>query len=453
MKERASGSSGGARTGRRRRRPGRDGRAQRRPARAVASALLAASVASVAALGSGCSAGGADLAGDAGKAGAARLAGAAGVAAPPGGDAATPGSVPAGGSPSAGASPATGSATPSGTSSAAASAPASVPASAAASATASAPPAAPGDPSASGASSAPGPHRPGASTAGASPPSRTPELRPAAKPSVRPVPGAPAAGARPADAAGALASYAARVKATAAARLAAAKKWGLPTPPLLAPPPPAVKPVVPTRKGFEAEGGEQGLPPVFTRVPTKDKVVFLTIDDGSEKEPDFLSMMSELHVPYSAFLSDYLIKDDYGYFAKAQASGVTLSNHTLTHPYLPGLTHAQQEHEICGQQDKLAKEYGKRPTLFRPPYGNYNGDTLRIAKSCGIKAFPLWETEAFPTHMDWRDEAQHFEPGDIILTHFQGPSEWKATMVENVRNLLKRITDQGYAVARLEDYV
>ncbi|WP_372482050.1 polysaccharide deacetylase family protein [Streptomyces fuscigenes] len=187
-------------------------------------------------------------------------------------------------------------------------------------------------------------------------------------------------------------------------------------------------------------------------MPTKDKIVFITIDDGSEKEPQFVKMMSELRVPYSAFLSDYLISDDYGYFTKVRDSGVTLSNHTLTHPYLPGLTHEQQEHEICGQQDKLAKEYGRRPTLFRPPYGNYTGDTLRIAKSCGIKAIPLWENEAFPTHMDWRDE-DRFEPGDIILTHFQGRSEWSATMVENVRNLIRRITDQGFAVARLEDYV
>jgi peptidoglycan/xylan/chitin deacetylase (PgdA/CDA1 family) len=241
-------------------------------------------------------------------------------------------------------------------------------------------------------------------------------------------------------------------KGTAAARRAAAEKWGLDAPPLVAPPPPAVKPTIPTREGFEAADGEEGLPPVFTRVPTKDKIVFITIDDGSQKEPDFLTMMSDLGVPYSAFLSDYLISDDYGYFTKMQAAGVTLSNHTLTHPYLPGLSDDEQRHEICGQQDKLEQEYGKRPTLFRPPYGNYTGDTLRIAKSCGIKAFPLWETEAFPTHMDWRDD-DHFEPGDIILTHFQGPSEWDATMVENVRNLLNRITAAGFAVARLEDYV
>ncbi|MCZ9336538.1 polysaccharide deacetylase family protein, partial [Streptomyces sp. TRM76130] len=104
----------------------------------------------------------------------------------------------------------------------------------------------------------------------------------------------------------------------------------------------------------------------------------------------FLKMMSDLGVPYTAFLSDYLVKDDYAYFKRMQARGVTLNNHTLTHPYLPGLTYAEQKREICGMQEVIRKQYGKRPAVFRPPYGNYNQDTLVAAKECGITHVPLW---------------------------------------------------------------
>ncbi len=121
------------------------------------------------------------------------------------------------------------------------------------------------------------------------------------------------------------------------------------------------------------------------------------MDDGAEKDPELLRMMTELDIPYSAFVSDYVINDDYGYFKKMQQRGVTISNHTLNHRYLPGLSYAEQKREICGQQEKILKHYGKRPTLFRPPYGNYNRDTLVVAKSCGITAVPLWSAEAFPT--------------------------------------------------------
>ncbi|MFD3944231.1 polysaccharide deacetylase family protein [Streptomyces sp. NPDC058579] len=265
-------------------------------------------------------------------------------------------------------------------------------------------------------------------------------------------PARPAAGQPQAEgAAAALDAYVEKVRERRAARVVAAKKWGLDRPPLEAPAPPAVKPKITTRKGFETDG--EGLPPVFTTVPTKEKIVFLTIDDGSEKDPELLRMMSELSIPYSAFLSDYVVKDDYGYFEKMQDAGVSLHNHTLNHRYLPGLSYSAQKREICGMQDVIEKRYGKRPPLFRPPYGNYNEDTLRAARTCGVKAVPLWASEAFPDRMEWREWDRDLHPGDIVLTHFRGKKDWKGSMPDMIRRVMKTITAKGYAVAKLEDYV
>ncbi len=250
---------------------------------------------------------------------------------------------------------------------------------------------------------------------------------------------AKAAKAAEAGAAGAL-SAAEKAKAAQQARIAAAA--------------PKEKPEIETRDGFEVDDHEEDeLPPVFTTIPTEDKVVFLTVDDGSEKDPDFLRMMQELKIPYTAFLSDYLVRDNYPYFKKMQAAGVSLNNHTLNHRYMPGLSYEQQREEICGQQDTIQKQFGKRPTLFRPPYGNYNQDTLRAAKSCGIKAVPLWNAEAFTNRMDYREWDRDLHPGDIILTHFRGKEDWKGTMPDMIRHVMKTVTDKGYAVARLEDYL
>ncbi|MFD7081435.1 MULTISPECIES: polysaccharide deacetylase family protein [unclassified Streptomyces] len=256
----------------------------------------------------------------------------------------------------------------------------------------------------------------------------------------------------PAGAAGAVANPAEQQKAAQQAVIAAAKRWKLAKPPLAAPPAPKTKPEITTREGFEVEGQDE-LPPVFTTVPTEDKVVFLTIDDGAEKDPEFLKMMQELKIPYTAFLSDYLVRDNYPYFKQMQAAGVSLNNHTLNHRYMPALSYEEQHEEICGQQDTIQKQFGKRPTLFRPPYGNYNQDTLRAAKSCGIKAVPLWNAEAFVNRMDWREWDRDLHPGDIILTHFRGREDWKGTMPDMIRHVMKTVTDKGYAVARLEDYL
>ncbi|MGW3142281.1 polysaccharide deacetylase family protein, partial [Streptomyces sp. NPDC001139] len=268
---------------------------------------------------------------------------------------------------------------------------------------------------------------------------------------VRPAAGQPrlkAAEARALD------SYATKLRTAYAARALAARRWGLRQVPLAAPPAPTHKPHITARKGFEVDDQEElGLPPVFTTVPTRQKVVFLTIDDGAEKDRAFLRMMSELKIPYSAFLSNFLVKDDYAYFRRMQSEGVSLNNHTLTHPYLPGLSYAEQKHEICGMQKIMKRQFGRAPTLFRPPFGNYNQDTLRAAKSCGIAYAPIWDEEVFVDHWEYREDDRSLHPGDIVLTHFRGRDEWKGTMVDDMRRFLNKVTAEGYAVARLEDYL
>lgn len=260
------------------------------------------------------------------------------------------------------------------------------------------------------------------------------------------------AAAKAAPGARALLTQARILERKQARKEAAAKRWGLPAAPLAPPAPPADK-IVPDTEPDLARGSGEDLPAVISRVPTDDKVVFLTIDDGYEKDPDFLRMTEELDVPFSAFLSDYVVQPHYGYYRRAQRQGNGVHNHTLHHRYLPGLDAEGQRREICGQQDTLEREMGRRPEIFRPPYGNYTRETLEIAASCGIRLVPLWAQEAFPDRIEYRDLDQRLHPGDIILTHFRGREEWDGSMTDMLRRVLRAAGEQGFALARLEDYV
>ncbi|MFH0177508.1 polysaccharide deacetylase family protein [Streptomyces cacaoi] len=226
---------------------------------------------------------------------------------------------------------------------------------------------------------------------------------------------------------------------------AAYAKWGIE--PLAAPPaPPDAKPV-----GLPAAGGQV---PVISEIPTQEKIVFLTFDDGAEKDPEFVTMMRELKIPFTMFLTDSAISADYGYFGKLQALGDGVQNHTLTHPNLRTLGAAAQKQEICGQQTKLKDRYGTTPRLFRPPYGNWNEDTRAAAASCGVEAIVLWRESMQITNMQYQRGDKKLHPGDIVLAHFRGPSELKGTtMTEMTANLLRHIQEQGFTVARLEDYL
>ncbi|MGW2596890.1 polysaccharide deacetylase family protein [Streptomyces klenkii] len=230
---------------------------------------------------------------------------------------------------------------------------------------------------------------------------------------------------------------------------AAYRRWGIDKPLAAPPAPPSAK---------LTDGLQPGAAPkVIRRVPTNDKVVFLTFDDGAEKDPEFVKMTKDLKLPFTMFLTDDIARagTGYGYFEQLRGEGNrnSINNHTLSHPNLRTLSADAQRREICGQQDVLEKRYGGKPPLFRPPYGNYNDATLAAAGGCGVKALLLWEATMQINDMRYA-EGDKLRPGDIVLAHFRGPSELKGTtMTKMVANMLRSIERQGFTVARLEDYV
>lgn len=241
------------------------------------------------------------------------------------------------------------------------------------------------------------------------------------------------------------------------------RRWGLSAP--LAP-----APSNPDRPPAPRAAGP-GLPPVVDHIPTRDRVVFLTYDDGAEKDPRFVDMVRELRLPVSLFLTDSVVGPGYGHFARLRAVGATVQNHTLDHTALRGLPYAGQRAEICGQQNKLRQRFGIRPTLFRPPYGAYDTTTLRAAADCGISAVVLWRestriTDLAHTTGDHHTTGDRLRPGDIVLalphprlrpsgdTLTRGPDQLKgATLTRMTTRLLRRIQEQGLTVGRLEDYL
>jgi len=203
------------------------------------------------------------------------------------------------------------------------------------------------------------------------------------------------------------------------------------------PPPPAPEPV--TVPPGESAGW-------FSAIPTTQKVAFITIDDGWTKDPHAEALFRYAHVPVTLFLEINAIKMQPDYFKPLVDAGATIEAHTITHQELKGKPYDVQKHEICGGADQLQQYYGTRPTLFRPPFGDKDANTLRAVHDCNLKAAFFWK-ETTDKGIVRYQEGSMMKPGDIILMHF------RPAFVDDFLAVLTAIHDAGLTPARLEDYI
>jgi len=207
--------------------------------------------------------------------------------------------------------------------------------------------------------------------------------------------------------------------------------------PLALPPPP-----VPTVGALPTDPGGA---PLVSRVPTTDRVVFVTIDDGLVQDPAVVDTVRRLRIPVTLFLVRDFAQQGQAYFQQFVDLGGVVEAHTVNHPNLTTLTANGQYSEICGPLDALEQMFGRRPVLFRPPGGAYNATTQSIAASCGYRYVVNWTAAANDGRIDW--QAKTMQPGDIVLFHF------RKDLVQNLELLAAMCRQQGFTVARLEDYL
>jgi len=191
--------------------------------------------------------------------------------------------------------------------------------------------------------------------------------------------------------------------------------------------------------------GGPGPIPLLHRIPTTDPVVFLTIDDGAYPDQLALDLIRDHKIPVTLFLNQNMFRANSAYFQQLQAAGAVIGSHTSTHPNLRGRDAAFQHAEICDMNAQFDELFGHMPTLFRPPYGNYDLTTLQQAASCGITTALHWSAEADSGHIVTADGP--LRAGDIILMHF------KPGLGLKLISVLQQIQAAGLRPAQLNDYV
>jgi peptidoglycan-N-acetylglucosamine deacetylase len=156
------------------------------------------------------------------------------------------------------------------------------------------------------------------------------------------------------------------------------------------------------------------------------KEVALSFDDGPYPlTPSFVRMLKANGAVATFFMIGSQVTPAYrATLHEELRDGDALGDHTWSHPDLARLSGAEVRSQLRGTREVIRRESGYRPCVFRPPYGDYNGSVISIARSLGLATI-IWDVDpsdyALPgtAAIEQRVLAQT-TPGSIILSHDGG---------------------------------
>ena len=191
--------------------------------------------------------------------------------------------------------------------------------------------------------------------------------------------------------------------------------------------------------------------PVYS-VEREEPVISVTFDAswGGDKTMKILDLLDEYNAKATFFLVGIWV-DKYPELVKAIAErGHEIGNHSDSHAHFTQISDSQIRQELDSCSDKIEALTGVRPTLFRPPYGDYNSKVVTIVRDEGYECVQ-WSVDS----LDWKNRGvddlvkratNNVQKGDIILFH--NDSEY---IVEALPAILKHYQALGFNMIPAKD--
>jgi len=162
--------------------------------------------------------------------------------------------------------------------------------------------------------------------------------------------------------------------------------------------------------------------PALIRGPREGKRLCLTFDDGpaSPFTEQVLAILGEYQVPAAFFVCGRNVERDPDLLRRIVAEGHTVGNHTYSHLFVFFKSRRRIAEEIDRTQEILEKVAGRRPRIFRPPYGARWFGLVPTLLDRGMHLV-LWSATGY----DWKKDVpgivatamKELKPGAVILLH------------------------------------
>jgi peptidoglycan/xylan/chitin deacetylase (PgdA/CDA1 family) len=184
--------------------------------------------------------------------------------------------------------------------------------------------------------------------------------------------------------------------------------------------------------GRRAAASPTVQPTAFEHGLRGERKIALTFDACTTRaptpyDPGVTAVLEAMHVPATIFVGGGWAREEPAALAELARNPLfEIGNHTDSHPHLTRLSDARIRDELLGAQRAIAAVTGRAPTLFRPPYGEYDAHVLRVAAAVGLTTVEYDLPSGDP---DPRASAQALvqwvlreaRPGSIIVMHINHP--------------------------------
>lgn len=138
-----------------------------------------------------------------------------------------------------------------------------------------------------------------------------------------------------------------------------------------------------------------GQAQVITSGPASCPGVALTFDlcpvrGGSGYDQRLIDYLIEHRIPATFFMSGrWIARHDEQVKTLLRVPFFEIGTHGEVHAHLPMHPPDEQEREILGPVRLLKTKYDRRTSLFRPPYGEFDDETVEVARTLGLR-FIMW---------------------------------------------------------------
>ena len=127
---------------------------------------------------------------------------------------------------------------------------------------------------------------------------------------------------------------------------------------------------------------------VFCRGGMTEKLVALTFDDGPDEKhtPVILEVLEKHQVPATFFIIGSIAEKREALLRQIIIKGHSIGNHSYSHAFLFDLFGTRKmEQDLLKADELIMRVTGKKPVLFRPPYGVTNPVLAKVVKKRGYK--------------------------------------------------------------------